>query len=186
MKSYGAGRHGAEGWQAGTREWVFGLLPTRHYRERCDLLSRLELRRRPDCEPTLRALVTDEWTPETHHHLGWCDSCRTAGFALSVGTPGTARRAPRRRRTLWLALAAGAAIAAPLGGAQLVDDPFGQKQEVRGGLARSVPVRQARHVVPVPQVVPVPRSKPVGVTPAVRHVRSVTSERGQRALPLTT
>jgi hypothetical protein len=180
MKTYVADKHPAETTATGTREWVFGLLPTRRYRERCDQLSALELRRRPDCEPTLRALVLDEWTPETYHHIGWCDSCRTAGFALGMGGPrGVAHSAPRRRRALWLALAAGVAIAAPIAGSQLIDNPFGS-QDVRGGVA--ITVRQAP---PPPQVVPVPRSRPA-VTPAVGHERSAITERGQRALPLTT
>ena len=67
---------------AGTREWVFPLLGKRSTRDRVNLISALELKRRPDCEPTLRALVTDDWSPETLHHVGWCESCRTAGFAL--------------------------------------------------------------------------------------------------------
>jgi hypothetical protein len=178
MNTYVASKHGAEDWRAGTREWVFGLLPNRRYRKRSDLLSGLELRRRPDCEPTLRALVVEDWTPETLHHFGWCDSCRIGGFGLGIGAPGAVRRAPRRRRALWLALAAGIAIAAPLAASQLIDDPLGQQQEVRGGLALPVPKAV--------RVVPVPRTKRVVVTLVVSHKRSVLTARGQRALPLTT
>jgi hypothetical protein len=176
MKTYVADRRADETWGADTREWVFALLPHRRFRERCDLLSGLALRRRPDCQPTLRALVVEDWTPETLHHFGWCDSCRTAGFALGVGAPSAARGAPRRRRALWLALVAGIAIAAPLAASPLIDDPLGQQREVRGGLALTVPL--------VPQVAPVPRAKRV-VTPAVGHRRSATGKRAQRELPRT-
>ena len=43
----------------GTREWVFPLLSKPTVRARIDRLAGLELRRRPDCEPTLRSLATD-------------------------------------------------------------------------------------------------------------------------------
>jgi hypothetical protein len=179
MKTYAANRHAARAAEAaGTREWVFGLLPTGRFRVRCEQLSALDVSRRPGCEPTLRALVLDEWTPGTYHHIGWCDSCRTAGFALGMAGPaGIAHPAPRRRRAMWLAMAAGVAIAAPLAGSRLIDDPLGTK-DVRGGVALAV--KQAP-----PPVVPVPRSKPA-VTPAVRHKRSAITQRGRRALPLTT
>ena len=60
------------------REWVFGLLGKPRYRRRLEQLEALDLRRRPGCEPCLRALVTDEWTPDALHHVGWCESCRAA------------------------------------------------------------------------------------------------------------
>ena len=104
-----------------SREWVFGLLGTPRYRERMEQLETLELRRRPGCEPCLRALVVDEWTPETLHHLGWCDSCRAATIALGMHAPAAAA-SWYRRRAAWLAVAAFAVVAVPLVGSQ-VDRP---------------------------------------------------------------
>ena len=144
MHTYTAGKNGARELRyAGTREWVFPLLPTRRYRDRVDVISDLELKRRPDCEPTLRALVTDDWTPETIHHVGWCDSCRAAGFALGAGAfaGGRAAPAPNRSRALMLAVAAAAVIAVPAVASQVVDNPFGAAQTaVRGGIAHVVHV----------------------------------------------
>jgi hypothetical protein len=190
MKTYPASKAAAEGWAPGTREWVFELLGSSRYRERAELLSGLELRRRPDCEPCLRALVLDEWTPETHHHLGWCDSCRKAGFALGMGAPAAAASAARvgRRHTAWVVLAAGLAIAGPLVASTVIDNPFGSQEAPRGGVAATTP--QAPATTPggpavttpgEPTVTPVPRGRPA--SPAVRHGRSA---RGQRALPKTT
>ena len=42
----------------------------------------------------LRALVLDEWTPDADHHLGWCESCRSAGFALGRVLRRSSRAAP--------------------------------------------------------------------------------------------
>lgn len=142
MKTYAAGKHDdRELRYAGTREWVFPLLPTRRYRDRIALLSGLELRRRADCEPTLRALITNDWTPETIHHVGWCDSCRTAGFALGMGTPAAAREiaGPIRRRAALVGVAAAIAIAVPVVASQTLDNPFGGSQAaVRGGISHIV------------------------------------------------
>jgi hypothetical protein len=135
-----------------SREWVFGALATPGYRERCDQLAELDLRRRPGCEPCLQSLVTDQWTPDTLHHLGWCESCRSAAIALGPAVNAAAK--PHRRRALWLAVAAGALILVPLAGSQLVDDPF-SSQHVRGGVAQAVKA---------PNVVPVARSKGAGAT----------------------
>jgi hypothetical protein len=142
LKTYAAGKHDdRELRYAGTREWVFPLLPTRKYRDRLALLSGLELRRRSDCEPTLRALITNDWTPESIHHIGWCDSCRTAGLALGMGTPAAAREVARpiQRRAAFVALAAGAVIAATAVGAQTLGNPLsGSEAAVRGGISHLV------------------------------------------------
>jgi hypothetical protein len=126
---------------AGPREWVFPLLATRRYRERIGLLSAIELRRRTECESTLRSLVTDEWTPDTVHHIGWCESCRTAGFALGTGAfAGTSAAAwPGRRRAALVAVAVGLAIAAPVVGSQVIGNPFsGNGAAERGGVAHVI------------------------------------------------
>lgn len=144
MHTYTAGKNGTRELRyAGTREWVFPLLPTRRYRDRVEVISDLGLTRRPDCEPTLRALVTDDWTPETIHHVGWCDSCRAAGFALGAGAfaGGRAAPAPNRGRALMVAVAAAAVIAVPAVASQVVDNPFGRAETaVRGGIAHVVHV----------------------------------------------
>jgi hypothetical protein len=73
VRTYTAGKGGDGVGQEhpDTREWVFGLLATPRYRERMEQLETLELRRRSGCEPCLRSLVVDNWTPETLHHVGW-------------------------------------------------------------------------------------------------------------------
>jgi hypothetical protein len=149
MHTY-SGKPDDDGSHLDTREWMFDMLASDRYRARAEQLAGLDLRRRPDCEPCLQSIVTGKWTPETEHHLGWCDSCRTAAAALGTGPAATG--SPRRRRAVLVALAAGLVIATPLLASQLVDDPFGQKQD-RGGLAHAVPQK------------PVPRSKPTGNKP---------------------
>jgi hypothetical protein len=142
LHTYTAGKNGdRELRYAGTREWVFPLLPQRRLRDRVSLISALELKRRPDCEPTLHALVTDDWSPETIHHVGWCESCRIAGFALDAGAfaGGRAAPAPNRNRALLIAVVAAAAIAVPVLASQVVGNPFDSGQvAVRGGSAHAV------------------------------------------------
>jgi hypothetical protein len=213
LKTYAAGKHDARELRyAGTREWVFPLLPTRRYRERIAILSGLELRRRPDCEPTLRALITNDWTPETIHHIGWCDSCRTAGFALGMGTPAAAREVARpiRRRAALVGVAAAIAIAAPVVASQTFGNPFGGSEAaVRGGISQLVhtisPTTPAHPAQPgsgtgssgasgsggstkpsSPPIVPVPRAKPAVSASRAHHAVVVPAARGQRAqLPYT-
>ena len=154
MNTYAAGEAGGEAASTDSREWVFGALATPGFRERCDQLAELDLRRRPGCEPCLQSLVTDEWTAETNHHLGWCDSCRAAAIALGPGD--RVEGAPRRRRALWLAVAAGALILIPLAGSQLIDNPF-SAHGARGGVA---------HAVGAAKLTPVARSKTGGTAKA--------------------
>ena len=217
MKTYAAGKHDdRELRYAGTREWVFPLLPTRRYRDRIALLSGLELRRRADCEPTLRALITNDWTPETIHHIGWCDSCRTEGFALGMGTPAAAREiaGPIRRRAALVGVAAAIAIAVPVVASQTLDNPFGGSNQAAGRGGSSHIVQQASPGTgssgssgssgstgstgstsgtgsgpSTTPIVPVPRSKGAITPSRAHHAHSVVvpTARGQRAqLPLTT
>jgi hypothetical protein len=154
VNTYAAGDAGGTGTGADSREWVFGALATPAYRERCDQLAGLDLKRRPGCEPCLQSLVTDEWTAETEHHVGWCDSCRAAAVALGPGVH--LEGEPRRRRALWLAVAAGALILVPLVGSQVIGNPF-SGHGARGGVA---------HAVGAAKVVPVARSKTAGAAKA--------------------
>jgi hypothetical protein len=199
MKTYTAGKDGGDASRdPDSREWVFGLLGTPRYRERMEQLESLELRRRSGCEPCLRALVVDEWTPEALHHLGWCDSCRAATIALGMHAP-AAQASFVRRRAAWLAVAAFAVVAVPLVGSQVIN--HGSQIEVRGGGAVNVPAATApastapattpgtttpvttdpgtTTPVSTTPVTPVPRSKPT-------TSGSATSARGHKALPLTT
>ena len=136
MRRYTAGQDAGDG-QAhpDSREWVFGLLATPRYRRRVEQLDALDLRRRTGCEPCLRALVTDQWTPDALHHLGWCDSCRAATIALGMHAPAAADASFLRRRAAWLAVAAFVVIAVPLVGSQVVNQ--GSQVGVRGGGAVS-------------------------------------------------
>src|SRR3954453_1985166 len=128
MNRYEAGKEPVEEWGGETRDWVFPLLGNPRYRERLEELAKVELTRRPGCESCLRSLVVDQWTPETIHHLGWCDSCRRASIALGkIPAGGTGGHGGRH--AVLLVLLAGAAIAAPLVGSQLIggggDNPGG-------------------------------------------------------------
>lgn len=136
MNRYEAGKDPVEEWGGETRDWVFPLLGNPRYRERLEVLAGVDLTRRIGCEPCLRSLVLDQWTPETLHHVGWCDSCRKASIALgkmpaAAGVAG----AHRRRRAVLIALVAGVAIAAPLAGSQLI----GGGGDNRGGVAQPLP-----------------------------------------------
>src|SRR6476469_6732303 len=134
MNRYEAGKDPVEEWGGETRDWVFPLLGNPRYRERLEELAKVDLTRRPGCESCLRSLVMDEWTPETLHHVGWCDSCRRASTALGKIPAGPA--GPHRgRRAALLLLLAGAAIAAPLAGSQLI----GGGGDDRDGVAQPPP-----------------------------------------------
>jgi hypothetical protein len=180
-----------------SREWVFGLLANPRYRRRMEQLEGLDLRRRPGCEPCLRALVTGEWTPEALHHLGWCDSCGAAAVALGMHAPAAASSFFRRRAG-WLAVAAFAVVAVPLVGSQVIN----QGSQARGGGAIRVPAATTGKPSTAPSttpgtttpatttpgtttpgtttpVTPVPRSKPSASG-------NLASARGHKALPHTT
>ena len=191
MRTYSAGEDPAAAEFEG-REWVFGLLSKPRFRDRLQQLADLDLRRRPGCEPCLRALVVGDWTPGPLHHIGWCESCRRAAFALGTDAP-TAAGGNRwyRRHAAWLAVAAFAVVAVPLVGSQVLDT--GSRGDARGGSAvQTVPAASgdpgttpgsttpgSTTPVTTPLVKPVPRSKP---ETSGNH----TSARGQKALPLTT
>src|SRR5262245_37969041 len=100
MKTYEAGKDTTDSPVADGRDWVFTLLENPRYRERLAVLAGLDLRRRAGCEECLRSLVVDEWTPETLHHVGWCDSCRKASIALGKIDAAAAAGTRRRRRAL--------------------------------------------------------------------------------------
>ena len=169
MNTYAAGEAGGEAASADSREWVFGALGTPGFRERCDQLAELDLRRRPGCEPCLQSLVTDEWTAETNHHLGWCDSCRAAAIALGPGD--RVAEEPRRRRALWLVVALGALILVPLAGSQLIDNPF-SGDVARGGVA---------HAVGPAKVAPVARSKASGDAKAAGGTAAAGADAGAKS-----
>ena len=197
VRTYSGGKDGGDGQEhPDSREWVFGLLATPRYRRRMEQLEALDLRRRTGCEPCLRALVTDQWTPDALHHLGWCDSCRAATIALGMHAPAAADASFLRRRAGWLAVAAFLVVAVPLVGSQVVNQ--GSQVGVRGGGAvdiRPSTTGTAGATTPVTTtagtttlsttpgattpVTPVPRSKST-------TSGSQTSARGRKALPLTT
>ena len=189
MRKYVAGKAAGGGAQEqpDTREWVFGLLAKPRYRERMEQLERLDLRRRSGCEPCLRALVVDEWTPDALYHMGWCESCRSAAIALGMHDPAAAGGAWYRRRAAWLAVAAVAAIAAPLVGSQVLSSRDSQVA-ARGGSASSVASSRTPSTPGTTvsgtggkTVTPVRRSRRVG------HARgAIASRRAHKALPLTT
>ena len=126
----------------GGREWVFDALAWPATRERTEQLSHL----RAAAAPGLRAVSAIA----RHGQVDGRDAApsrlvrflRAAAIALG---PGVRAAAPRRRRALWLALAAGAVILVPLAGSHLIDD-----SHTRGGVADAV--KQ-------PPVKPVPRSR---------------------------
>jgi hypothetical protein len=128
MKTYKAGEGGDLAERAAeNREWVFPLLADSDARHRIGMLDGFDLNRRPSCEPTLYALVSDDWSPEAIYHVGWCESCRTAGFSLRVGAfaGGRPAPAPNRRRAVLVAVATAALIIIPVAGSQIVANPFG-------------------------------------------------------------
>lgn len=171
MKTYQAGKDPVEAWNGETRGWVFELLENPEYRKRLESLAALDLTRRAGCEPCLRALVADECSYESVLHLSRCRSCRKASFALGMDGAGKAAvGSPRRRRALWLGLAAAAVVAVPVLGSQLVlSDDGGTTNS--GGMTSTVP-----------QVDPVPRAKPAGAIAA----QGSSGGSGHSALPETT
>ena len=182
MRKYVAGKAAGGGAQEqpDTREWVFGLLAKPRYRERMEQLERLDLRRRPGCEPCLRALVVDEWTPDALYHMGWCESCRSAAIALGMHDPAAAG-AWYRRRAAWLAVAAVAAIAAPLVGSQVLSSRDSQVA-ARGGSASSVRTVPHAELPALPaQPCPAPaarRSRPSGA-PGVSAMHAAAGARAR-------
>ena len=114
------------------RDWVFDLLDNPRYRGRLDVFAGLDLTRRAGCEQCLHALVTNEWDYEALYHLGWCESCRKASFALGTDATPSPRRMPYARRAVWVVLAAGLVIAAPLAGNHFLDE---RNNVARGGSA---------------------------------------------------
>ena len=210
MKTYKAGENGDLAERAAeNREWVFPLLADAGPRHRIGMLDGFDLNRRPSCEPTLYALVSDDWSPEAIYHVGWCESCRTAGFSLRVGAfaGGRPAPAPNRRRAVLVAVATAALIIIPVAGSQIVANPFGggggtSAQPGGGGSTGAATGHQSSGpgttgTQPGPDatgsgatpatttpatgtVTPKPRSRPVGTGGAV------TGTHGRAALPHTT
>ena len=79
----------------------FPCSPNPRYRQRLEELASVDLTRRSGCESCLRSLVMDEWTPETLHHVGWCDSCRRASIALGKIPAGPAGSTAAGARCCW-------------------------------------------------------------------------------------
>jgi hypothetical protein len=208
VKTFAAGSDTGAG-DPDSREWVFGLLASARHRRRVEQLEQLDLRRRPGCEPCLRALVTGEWTQETLFHVGWCDSCGEASIALGDGkASGEAGAAWYGRRTAWLAVAALAVVAVPLVASQVTGSDQATLAE-RGGVASAVHesgTAGAAGTAGTPAtpgasgssgtsaagggtVVPLARSKSSSATSssaAVRRARDAhAAQHGRKALPLT-
>ena len=172
VRTYTAGKAAGGGGQEqpDTREWVFGLLATAALSRRMEQLERLDLRRRPGCEPCLRALVMDEWTPDALYHMGWCESCRSAAIALGMHAPAAAGAPGAARRRL----AGGGRGRGDRGSARRQSGHQHRGSQARGTRrqrARSVgsrrPHGRARRARPCPArtaadppVTPVPRSRP--------------------------
>ncbi len=201
MRTYEAGKEPLAAAAADTRDWVFDLLDNPRHRERLEVLAGLELARRPGCEPCLRALVLDDWDYETLYHLGWCESCRSASFALGMDT--TAPKAVSskfRRHALYVVLAAGVAIAAPLAGSHLINGGGGGGKVAQGGgnpttvpattpgtTPATTPGTTTPTTTPV-ETTPV-ETTPAATTPVVTPVprsKHVQGGRDKHALPLTT
>ncbi len=131
MKTFTAGKDARAGGDPDSREWVFGVLGSSRHRQRMQQLERLDLRRRPGCEPCLRAMVVGDWSPETLFHVGWCDSCGAAATALGLAAASGAGAPWYRRRATWLAVAALAVLALPLAGSQMTGSDQGYHHRSR-------------------------------------------------------
>jgi hypothetical protein len=189
MRTYQATRGPLPAAGGDTRDWVFGLLGNARHRRRLEALAALDIARRPACEPSLRALVTDDWDHDTLYHVGWCQSCRAAALALGM-TTGSGARSPHRRHALYVVLAAAVAIAAPLAGSDLLNRDGGHTVAQSGGsrttpatttpgTTSTTPATTPAQTTTAPAVTPVPRAKhPRKHAAPAKHVK--------RALPLTT
>jgi hypothetical protein len=82
----------------------------RQFRQNAAALRGVELRRRPGCEPVLRALALDRVTLGMRLHLASCASCRRAATALRENREVNAAR--RAGLLLLVAFAVGCVIAA--------------------------------------------------------------------------
>ncbi len=164
-------------------------------------LEQLDLRRRPGCEPCLRALVVGDWTPETLFHVGWCDSCGAAATALGLAAASGAGAPWYRRRATWLTVAALAVLAIPLAGSQMTGSDQGSNAAGRGGGAGEVgtagtPAAASTTGAPgTSDSSGTPGADGGGVTPVARSKSSKATltehgaqagQRAHKALPLTT
>jgi hypothetical protein len=185
MKTYQAGKDPVEAWGGETRAWVFDLLENPEYRRRLEALAALDLQRRPGCEPCLRALVTDKWDYESLHHLGWCESCRSASLALGMDTSSKKAGSGNARRALVVVLVAGVAIAAPLAGSQLLN----RGNDDRGGVAQQTTPSTTPGTTPstTPSTTPgtTPSTTP-GTTPTTTPSTTATTPTTTATTPTTT
>ncbi len=186
MRTYQASRGPLAAAGGDPRDWVFGLLGNARHRRRLEALAALDLARRSGCEPTLRALVTDDWDHDSLYHVGWCQSCRAAALALGMTSASGAARSPHRRHALYVVLAAAVAIAAPLAASDLLNRDGGHTAAQSGG-ARTTPATTPGTTSSTPATTPAqPTTSPaVTAVPRAKHARTHAAP-AKRVLPLTT
>ena len=184
MKTFTSSKDARGAGDPDSREWVFGVLGSSLHRKRMQQLEQLDLRRRPGCEPCLRALVVGDWTPETLFHVGWCDSCGAAATALGLAAASGAGAPWYRRRATWLTVAALAVLAIPLAGSQMTGSDQGSSAAGRGGGASEVGTAGAPATASTTEVTPVARSKSSKATLTEHGAQA--GQRARKALPLTT
>ena len=110
----------------------------RKFRENSAVLRDVQLKRRPGCEPVLRALALDRLKLGMRLHLARCSSCRRAAAALRENVEVDSMR---RAGLLFLAvIAVLAVITAPFVVSRLGDDHhLLPPHKARGGIALEVP-----------------------------------------------
>jgi hypothetical protein len=109
----------------------------RKFRENSAVMRDVQLKRRPGCDPVLRALALDRVKPGMRLHLARCSSCRRAAAALRENSDVDSLR---RAGLLFLALIAVlAVIAAPFVISRMTDDQhLLPAHKARGGIALTV------------------------------------------------
>ena len=114
----------------------------RKFRENSAVLRDVQLKRRPGCDPVLRALALDRVKLGMRLHLARCPSCRRAAAALRENVEVDSMR---RAGLLFLAVVAViAVIAAPFVISRMGDDEhLLPAHKARGGIALEVPAASA-------------------------------------------
>jgi hypothetical protein len=106
------------------------------------VLRDVQLRRRPGCDPALRALALDRVTFAMRLHLARCSSCRRAAAALRENVEVDSTR--RAGLLLLAVIAVIAVIAAPFVISRMGDDQhLLPAHKARGGSALVVPTASA-------------------------------------------